>query len=124
MSYVECSFLIPTTRDTDRQPHPAMAWHLLKEALIRRFGGWSGPERVIVFRSSEFVPGGWIPEGGSEPVRDESRRYTVSLPEDRVDNLRTLLRKVANTFDQQVIYLSVRGYVEFIEPGPADGVLE
>ncbi len=124
MSYVECSFLIPVTRDTDHLPHQPLAWRLLKQALLRHFGGWSGPEKVLVFRKEELVPGGWIPEGGSEPIRDESQRYTVSLPEDRLDELRTLLRKAANTFDQQVIYLSVRGYVEFVEPSTRDGYLE
>ncbi len=111
-------------RSRTAEPHTVLAWRLLKETLFRHFGGWSGPERVVVFQSSELVPGGWMPEGGSEPIRDGSRRYTLSLPEDRLDELRALLGKAANTFDQQAIYLSVRGYVEFIVPGPADGFLE
>ncbi len=124
MSFVECSFLIPVTRDSNHLHHQPLAWRLLKQALFRHFGGWSGPEKVFVFRKQELVPGGWMPEGGSEPISDDSQRYTVSLPEDRLDELRALLRKAANTFDQQVIYVSVRGYVEFVEPGTGDGSLE
>ncbi len=124
MRYVECSFLIPVVRDSDHRPHPAVAWRLLKEALLRRFGGWSGPERVTVFRSSELVPGGWTPERDSEPIQDESRRYTIGLSEDRLDELRAVLRRAARSFDQQAVYLSVRGYVEFVTPGPDDRSLE
>ncbi len=124
MSYVECSFFIPVTRDSDHLPHQPLAWRLLKQHLLRQFGGWSGPEKFFVFRKMDLVPGGWMPEGGSKPIRDESQRYTVCLVEDRLDELRALLRKAANTFDQQVIYVSVRGYVEFVEPGTGDGSLE
>jgi hypothetical protein len=124
MRYVECSFLIPTVRDSDGTPHAVMAWSLLKDTLLRHFGGWSGPERVTVFHSSKLVPGGWKPAPDSEPIRDESKRYTISLPSDRLDELRGVLRKAARTFDQQTIYLSVRGYVEFVTPGPDDGFLE
>lgn len=65
-----------------------------------------------------------MPEGRERAIEDESRLYRVSVPEDRVDELRSLLRKVANSFDQQTIYLSVRGYVEFVTPRPEDSFLE
>jgi hypothetical protein len=124
MRFVECSFLIPTVRDSDGTPHAALAWRLLMETLARQFGGWSGPERVMVFRGYELVPGGWIPEKGSRPIQDESRRFIVSIPEDQLEVLRAILRRSARTFDQQAIYLSVRGYVEFITPEPDDEFLE
>ncbi len=121
---VECSFLVPVVRDSDRRAHSALNWRLLHNALHRGFGGRTGPRRVFAFRSAELVPGGWSPEGGGEPIEDESRLYKVSVPEDRLDELRVLLRKVANSFDQQVIYLSIRGYVELAEPRSEDGFLE
>ena len=64
------------------------------------------------------------PGGGIEAIEDESRLYKVSVPEDQLDELRKLLRKAANSFDQQVLYLSVRGFVEYLEPRPEDGFLE
>ncbi len=120
---IECSFLIPIVRDSDRRPHPPIVWRLLQDALHHRFGGRTGPRRVFAFRSAELVPGGWIPEGDTKAIEDESRLYKVSVPEDKLDELRTLLGQVANTFDQQVVYLSVRGYVEYVEPSPEDGFL-
>jgi hypothetical protein len=62
-------------------------------------------------------------EDTQEIVRDESRRYTIALPDSRLDDLRRLLRSAANTFDQKAIYLSVAGIVEFVTPGPEDGML-
>jgi len=41
-----------------------------------------------------------------------------------VDELRALLRKAGNSFDQRVMYLEVRRYAEFLEVRPEDGFLE
>ena len=51
-------------------------------------------------------------------VEDESRRYIVAVEESRVDELKGLLGRVANSFGQEAIYLSVRGRVVFVQ---ADG---
>lgn len=42
---------------------------------------------------------------------------------EKVEDLRQMLRRAANTFDQRAIYLSVAGHVEFIERQPEAGVL-
>jgi len=60
----------------------------------------------------------------ASPVEDLSRKYTVALPADRLDDLRALLRRAGNSFDQRVMYLEVAGYAEFLQVRPEDGFLE
>lgn len=43
---VECWFLIPIVRDSDRGPHQPVLWKFLEEALSDAWGGWTGPERM------------------------------------------------------------------------------
>jgi len=57
-------------------------------------------------------------------VEDLSREYTVAVPADRVDDLRALLRRVGNSFDQRTMYLEVAGRAELLEVRPEDGFLE
>lgn len=122
---LECWFLVPIVRDSDRtKKHQPILWRLLEEALCGAFRGWSGHERVNWFRKMERVPGGWQPEGSKTPIRDESRKYTVFVPRAKLRDFDSLLRKVANTFDQQEILLSVRGRRKRIIPKPEDGFLE
>jgi len=119
---VECSFLIPIVRDSDRAPHPPIAWRLLQDAVRSVFPqGHSGPE--LMYKDVETVPGEYVEDATKKIVRDESRRYTVAIPRGNLDKLRELLRKAANTFDQKAIYLSVAGEVEFATPRAEDGML-
>jgi hypothetical protein len=113
---VECSCLIPVVRDSDRQPHPRDLWIRLRDELIRLFGGGQGPRHRLVL-SPEFVEGGWIPTGESAAIFDECSEFRVALEEERLDELRRFLRRVARSFDQREIYLSVRGFVESIRAG-------
>jgi len=119
-----CVFLIPVVRDSDRRPHPAIVWRLLKEELIRRFGSLTGPETVIYYLNPDPVPGEWLPSELEDPVEDKSRKYTIAIPSSRVDELRSLLRRAGNSFDQRAIYLEVAGYAELVEVDPEDGYLE
>jgi hypothetical protein len=98
-------------------------WRLLEEVLSDAWGGWTGPESVEWGRKKAVVPGGWKPEGADQPITDESRKYTVFVPPAEMDTLRSLLRKAANSFDQQEILLSVRGRRERVIPTPEDGFL-
>ena len=111
-------------RDSNRRPRPPSAWRLLQDALLRTFGALTGPEPVLYYRRPEAVPGVWRPEEGKEPVGNLSRKYSVVVPADRVDELRTLLRRAGNSFDQRVVYLEVGGYAEFLEVRPEEGFLE
>ena len=119
-----CVFLVPVVRDSNRKPHPPVLWRLLQDALVRTFGAVTGPETVLYYRNPVAVPGAWSPGAGQEAVEDLSRKYTVAVPADSVDELRALLRRVGNSFDQRVMYLEVAGYAELLEVRPEDGFLD
>jgi hypothetical protein len=110
---VECSFLIPTVRDSDRQPHEPVLWEVLIAELFALFGGGQGP-RYRLFVNPELLSGGWVPGGGEGPILDECREYRVAVEEERLDELRSFLLGIAAAFDQREIYLSVRGVVESV----------
>ena len=119
-----CVFLVPVVRDSGRKPHPPVLWRLLHDVLVETFEGLGGPETVLYYRDTEPVPGRWSPGEGQEPVEDLSRKYTVAVPSERLDELRALLRRIGNSFDQRVMYLEVAGYAELLEVQPEDGFLE
>lgn len=121
---IECSFLVPIRRNSNRRRHRPMMWALLTNALRRTFGGFSGPRRIFAFRGIDTVAGEWTDSRTGRTVKDQSRQFVVALPEEKLDDLRALLRKAAHSFDQEEIYLSVRGEVEFVKPGPKDGFLD
>jgi hypothetical protein len=102
---IECRFLVPSVRDSNRRPHDRELWQTLADALHRRFGGFTGPEGPI--------PGGYTSRSGRR-VEDRSWRYTVSVPRSAVRDLRVLLRRVGRSFDQECIYFVVGIDVEFV----------
>ncbi|HVT60531.1 MAG TPA: hypothetical protein VHR45_19315 [Thermoanaerobaculia bacterium] len=119
-----CVFLTARARFEPRNSS-AVLWRLLQDALIARLGSVTGPENVLYYRGLEPVPGAWWSPGkGEKPVKDLSRKYTVAIPAERVDELRGLLRRAGNSFDQRVVYLEVAGYAELLEVKPDDGFLE
>lgn len=107
---LECAFLIPLVRDSDRVRHSPLAWRELEDDLRDFLNAFSGPERWRLLRDRETIAGEW------EGVRDESRKYVVAVSESRLDELRRLLVEQCVRFDQRAIYLSVAGVVEFITP--------
>lgn len=110
---VECRFLVPLVRDSDRRPHARKLWDELGHALLRLFGGFTGPEGP--------VPGAWRSRAG-RTVHDSSRRYSVALSHGRVDELRELVRRVATSFDQECIFFVVGADAEFVEADPSGGL--
>lgn len=119
---VQCEFFIPIVRDSDKKPHQPVAWNLLVNEIRRVFpAGHSGPETF--YRGDALVPGEYEASPGAAPIADTSRRYILALPESKLGDLRLLLRMAAHTFDQQAIYLSVAGTVEFVIPTEGDGGL-
>jgi hypothetical protein len=110
--FVECSFLIPVRRDrnlSDGKAHGLATWSWLEDSL-NAFGGAT--------RAPALYEGWYLDPDTREPVRDQSRRYIVAVATKRVAGLRKILRQACVKFAQKCIYLSVAGYVEFVE-GPS-----
>ena len=116
---VECSFLVPLVQNSTQRPHQPLVWNALDDALYSRFGGSSAEQ---LYQAIRPVDGQYQGNEG-ERIRDRSLRYVVAIREGRLDELRALLRRVANSFDQECVYLAVRGVVEFVVGAPADGYL-
>lgn len=109
---LECSFLIPIRRDrnlSDGKRHKKVTWSWLEEAL----GVFGGATRT------PNQEGWYLDPDTGERVWDRSHRYIVAIPRARLKELRGLLREACVQFAQKCIYLSVAGYVEFVE-GPSD----
>ncbi len=120
---VECAFLMPLVRDSDRKRHRPSRWRALENALYGEFGGYSGPEPLHrVHRAAHPSLGEYESDVGLR-VSDRSRRYIVAMLRERLDDLRQILRQAANTFDQEAVYLSVAGRVEFVRGTEANGYL-
>ena len=108
----ESTFLICLRRDrrlSDGEPHATTAWDWLHGEL------W---ERFEVVRFSQALEEGQWPDKTGVPVRDLSRKYTIAVGKEKIDELRTLLMEACIVFCQECIYLSVKGEVEFVYPPP------
>jgi hypothetical protein len=106
---LECSFLIPTRRDTnlsDGRPHEASAWKWLKKQL-NAFGGGT--------RAKELYEGWYQDPDTGEQVSDVSRKYFVALSRHDLGRLRQILQEACDVFEQKCVYLSIAGRVEFVE---------
>ena len=119
-----CVFLVPLVRDSDRQPHAPILWRFLQDTLLRLVGGFTGPETVLYYRHRETTRGVWSPADEEMPVEDLSRKYVVAVPQERLEELRALVRRIGNSFDQRAMYLEVAGYAELLEVQSEDGFLE
>jgi hypothetical protein len=107
---IECSFLLPITRDlilSDGGRHSSALWEWLDFELFDRFaGGTVAPG---------FYKGFYRDPETGERVEDACKQFTVAIEEERLDDLRGLLRAACLLFGQKCIYLSIAGHVEFIE---------
>ena len=65
--------------------------------------------------TSETFEDEWKSTLSGNVSHDVSKRYFVALSKQRVNELRKLLQLACIEFEQQCIYLSVAGVVEFIE---------
>jgi hypothetical protein len=107
---LECSFLIPVTRDleiADGTSHPRAAWKWLERELCAAFG-------AMTIAPGEYR-GVWPSFVSKRRVSDKSKKYEVANPRKRVPELRSILKSACLIFKQQCLYLSVAGHVEFIK---------
>jgi len=112
---VVVSFQIPIREDADKgngKLHQPFRWKLLHDAIYERFGGWT--------RQADIKEGMWRDEQ-DRPVRDKTQRsYKVDVPEERLDELKTLLSRACNTFMQKVIRVEIRGEAHYVSEAPND----
>jgi len=120
---VECAFLMPLVRDSDRKRHQPSRWRALENVLYEESGRYSGPESWHRVHRATRPSAGEYESGAGLRVSDRSRRYIVAVPRQRLDDLRRILRHAANTFDQEAVYLSIAGIVEFVSGTEEDGYL-
>jgi hypothetical protein len=105
---LECSFLIPLRRDkdlADGKHHKPRSWEWL-ELQLSQFGGGG--------YANEMMSGWYEDADTQERVWDDSWKYVVAVPRQRLGRLRSVLREACQVFGQKCIYLSVAGYVEFV----------
>ena len=115
MDRIVVTFLIPIREDPvigNGQLHPPFRWKALQDALIERFGGWT--------TSTAEAHGAWVDPSTNEPVEDRSRVFEMDVDEDRLDEIRALLRRACRTFVQQCIRVVILGRAEYIEGCPDD----
>ena len=62
----------------------------------------------------------WIDPQTKKPVQDTSRVFEVDVDENRLDEMRSLLRRACHTFVQQCIRVEILGRAEYIEGDPDD----
>lgn len=124
---VESWFLIPLVRNADRQLHAPELWGLLRAEVFAVAHGWTGPEEVRkdpLIESVKTLPGGWTDPLSGRLITDESRKYTVLVSEDNVEELRAVLGRAANSFDQEEILFVVQGVDQSVGRRIEDGLLK
>jgi hypothetical protein len=112
---VVVTFLIPVREDPvigSGELHPPFRWKAPQDAVQQSFGGWTAP--------SAEVHGVWIDPQTNVPVHDTSRVFEVDVDENRLDEIRSLLRRACGTFVQQSIRVVILGKAEYIGRGPDD----
>ena len=115
MPRAEITFLIPlreNPRIGEGALHPQIRWELLKDALFSAFGvGATWPPDVR---------GIWEEPETGEIVEGESKVFQIDVDDDRLEDLRSILRRACRTFCQRSIRVVIRGEVEYLEAGPDD----
>lgn len=105
----ECEFYIPIRRDkllSDGELQSTKAWRWLDNELFARFGART--------RYPNLCHGFYPDPDTGERVDDLSRKFSVALADEKLDELRELLRLACAVFHQKCIYLSVAGRAELI----------
>lgn len=94
---IECTFLIPTVRDDDKQPHCPTLWDHFERDLIETFGGYT---------FLGLCRGSWKDSDGNI-ICDYSQRYSVAVENHNEDQFYSLLRHYRVKFGQQCLYVAM-----------------
>lgn len=115
MSRIVVTFLIPLREDPgigNGQLHPPFRFIALQDALTESFDGWS-------MHTGE-VEGQWTNPKSGKTVLDKSRMFEVDVDEERIEEIRSILRRACHTFVQQTIRVVILGRADYIEGGQDD----
>jgi len=110
-----CNVIAPLVRDSDRKKHQPFVLDYLRAAFWQ-YGGEHSLQIML-------IRGSWKPSEEDPPVEDESLKYTIYVPRDRVSELRELMHKIGNTLDQRTMALEIEGKAELIDVQRSRGFL-
>lgn len=94
-------FLVPVF-DRKGKPYPRDVQKDLQRELAERFGGWS-------LAADKPLPGAWRNPASGETEYDESWRYEVGIPAERLEELDEYLAELAHRLGQKAIWRIVTG---------------
>lgn len=90
---IQYTFLVPLTRNSDKQPHTSQAFDAFEEWLLESFDGYTvGP----------IVRGEWI--GPHGPIVDYSREYRVSAH--AASGYASIVAKIKVLFNQHCVHVA------------------
>lgn len=119
---IETWFVIPTVRDSDKKKHRATLWGLLRAELYEVAGADSW--KWVILEELAPTKGSWKNPKTGKPVRDKSRKYTVVVLREKAEEIREVLFRAANSFDQQEILFMVLGVDRSVKRDPKKGFLK
>jgi hypothetical protein len=89
-------FLIPTL-DRSGRPYRREVQKAIQRGLEDRFGGWS-------LVSNNPAPGAWKAPDTGEVEYDDSWRYEIGIPRDRIEELDEYLAEIADMMKQKALW--------------------
>ncbi len=95
-SLLACQFLIPT-RDREGKAYSRGVFKAIQRGLEDRFDGWS-------LVSNNPAPGAWRAPDTGEVEYDESWRYEIGIPRERIGELDEYLAEIAHMMGQKAIW--------------------
>lgn len=93
---VRAVFMIPTY-DNDGKKFSAGTLDLVRRMILDEFGGYT----------AETVQGAWVDEDGSVYF-DENIRYTVTMEQEKVKDLKDMLEYFKALLRQEAMYLEMQ----------------
>jgi hypothetical protein len=110
---VECAFLLPIRRDaqiSDGKFHDSDVWDWLYKELTSRFS--------VLVRAPGLYESVWKNPETGKVVREKSNKIYVAAKLDDLSMFREFLVEVCKKLHLKTLYLSVAGYVEYVDATP------